>query len=218
MAALPYMRMYWADYDADTPHLSTMQHGIYLMLIKNYWQRGGPLPNDDARLAKIARISMRDWNHNRNTILEFFTEQESLLVHPRLSLELSRVEAKSLKCKGAALANDKRTLSKRSTNAERTPIYTEADTDIPLDKESNGAKADLEAEFWADAKAYLKRHIKGDPGSLIAKWLREQGKEVTTAAINAAQLETAVDPRAYITGYFRRHGKAQTYDRDRITV
>jgi uncharacterized protein YdaU (DUF1376 family) len=68
MAALPYMRMYWADYDADTPHLSTMQHGIYLMLIKNYWQRGGPLPNDDARLAKIARISMRDWNHNRNRI------------------------------------------------------------------------------------------------------------------------------------------------------
>jgi hypothetical protein len=90
-------------------------------------------------------------------------------------------------------------------------------THIPLDK-SNGAKADLEAEFWADAKAYLKRHIKGDPGSLIAKWLREQGKEITTAAINAAQLEKAVDPRAYITGYLRRHGKAQTYDRDRITV
>lgn len=137
MAALPYMRMYWADYDADTAHLTTMQHGIYLMLIKNYWQRGAPLPNDDARLAKIAGVSVRDWKHNRDTILEFFTKQENLLVHPRLALELSRVEAKSLKCKDAALANANRTLSKRSTNAERPLIYTEADTDK---KKSNPPK------------------------------------------------------------------------------
>jgi hypothetical protein len=86
---------------------------------------------------------------------------------------------------------------------------------VPLDK-SNGA--DPEADFWADAKAYLKRYTKADPGALIAKWLREQGKEITVAAINAAQLERAVDPREYIPGYFRRHGKAKTYDRDRITV
>jgi uncharacterized protein YdaU (DUF1376 family) len=61
MAALPYMRMYWADYDADTSHLSAMQHGIYLLLIKNYWQRGGPLPDDETRLARIAKVSLKDW-------------------------------------------------------------------------------------------------------------------------------------------------------------
>lgn len=129
MAALPYMRMYWADYDADTSHLTTMQHGIYLMLIKNYWQRGGPLPNDDDRLAKIARVSPRDWSRNRDTILEFFAEQENLLVHPRLSLELARVEAKSLNNKRPGNTNAKRTRSERDANETRSSIYTEADTE-----------------------------------------------------------------------------------------
>jgi hypothetical protein len=60
--------------------------------------------------------------------------------------------------------------------------------------------------------------MKGDPGALISKWLREQGKPTTMAALNAAQMERAVNPLEYIPGYFRRHGKVQSYDRDRITV
>jgi uncharacterized protein YdaU (DUF1376 family) len=217
MAALPYMRMYWADYDADTSHLTAMQHGIYLLLIKNYWQRGGPLPDDETRLARIAKVSLKDWRRNEAIIREFFTVGESLLYHTRIALELSRVAAKSLKAKESALANAKRTLSKRSASVERTPIYTEADTEkVPLSKEDNG-RADAKSVFWANAKAWLKPHSK-DPGALVGKWLREQGKETTAAAINAAQMERAVQPIEYITGYFRRHGKASTYDRDRITV
>jgi uncharacterized protein YdaU (DUF1376 family) len=211
MAALPYMRMYWADYDADTSHLSAMQHGIYLLLIKNYWQRGGPLPDDETKLARIAKVNLKDWRRNEAVILEFFTKRESLLYHTRIALELSRVEAKSLKAKESALANAKRTQSKRSANGERTPIYTEADK-IPLDKESNGEKRseeDAQAIFWKSAKAWLKPRVKGDPGALINKWLREHGKESTQAAVNAAQLENAVDPPAYVAGYFRRHAAAE---------
>jgi uncharacterized protein YdaU (DUF1376 family) len=213
MAALPYMRFYPADYLADTAHLSSMQHGIYLLLLFNYWQRGGPLPDDDKRLASIARVSMRDWKRNRDEIEQFFTIVESHWRHSRVDAELAHVEAKSLKSKSAAQASVERRFGKRQTDVE--PTDTDKNRVVPLDK-SNGA--DPEADFWADAKAYLKRYTKSDPGSLIAKWLREQGKEITVAAINAAQLERAVDPREYIPGYFRRHGKAKTYDRDRITV
>jgi uncharacterized protein YdaU (DUF1376 family) len=140
MAALPYMRMYWADYDADTAHLTTMQHGIYLLLIKNYWQRGGPLPNDELRLARIAKVNIKDWRRNEGVILEFFTKQENLLVHKRVALELSHVEAKSLKAKASALANAKRTQGKRPADDERTPTYTEADTDIEKKEEQVGGK------------------------------------------------------------------------------
>lgn len=108
-------------------------------------------------------------------------------------------------------------------NAERnvsvTPPDTEADTEkvIPLAK-ANGP-ADAETIFWSNAKAYLRPYVGGDPGALIGKWLRDRGKEMTIAAINAAQIERAVDPLAYIPGFFRRHGaKADDYNPDRITV
>jgi hypothetical protein len=136
-------------------------------------------------------------------------------LHSRIASELARVEAKSLKSKKAAQASVQRRFGERSTPVE--PTEAQAHTSIPLDK-SNGGKADPEAEFWANAKTYLKRHMKGDPGALISKWLREQGKPTTMAALNAAQMERAVNPLEYIPGYFRRHGKVQSYDRDRITV
>jgi uncharacterized protein YdaU (DUF1376 family) len=129
MAALPYMRMYWADYDADTSHLTAMQHGIYLLLIKNYWQRGGPLPDDEVRLSRIAKVSLKDWRRNEAVIREFFAERESLLYHTRVSLELARVEAKSLNNKRPGNANAKRTKRDGDANETRTPIYTDTDTD-----------------------------------------------------------------------------------------
>jgi uncharacterized protein YdaU (DUF1376 family) len=204
MAALPYMPLFVADYLADTQHLTPAQHGAYLLLIMNYWQRGEPLPNDDARLAKIARMSKRDWAHNREVILEFFTVQENLLVHHRIAHELSRVVDKSLKSKRAAQASVQRRFGERSAPVE--PTDTEKNKVIPLAK-ANGGNDDPEAVFWSNARAYLRPHTKSDPGALIQKWLREHQKEMTVAAVNAAQMERAVDPVAYIQGYFRRHGQ-----------
>lgn len=59
--------------------------------------------------------------------------------------------------------------------------------------------------FWDNAKGWLKPHVKGDPGAMIGKWLRENGKELTQAAISAGQLEKAVSPIEYCQGYFRRN-------------
>lgn len=83
---------------------------------------------------------------------------------------------------------------------------TETDTESSVAKATGAAAPDPEAVFWSDAKAFLKPKAKGDPGALVNKWLRERGKSLTMAALNAAQLERAVDPVAYCEGYFRRHG------------
>jgi uncharacterized protein YdaU (DUF1376 family) len=130
MAALPYMPLYVADYLADAAHLTTTQHGAYLLLIMNYWQRGCPLPDDDRRLASIARLGLREWKRNRPALEEFFTLTHGAWVHSRIDHELARVSAKSLKSKKAAQASVERRFGKRSADVEPTDTDTEADTSV----------------------------------------------------------------------------------------
>lgn len=130
MGAIPYMPLYVADYMADAAHLSTLQHGAYLLLIMTYWQRGKPLPNDDEMLARICRLSKRDFARNRAVLLSYFQEMKNTLVHSRIEGELAKVRAKSLKCKQARLTIVKRTPDDRSTDVQRTFNHTDTDTDI----------------------------------------------------------------------------------------
>lgn len=89
MAALPYMQLYIADYLADTMHLSTEEHGAYLLLMFNYWQTGRAIPKN--RLAKIARVSDEKWSEIEETLSEFFECDDDSWVHLRIERDLESV-------------------------------------------------------------------------------------------------------------------------------
>lgn len=136
MAALPYMQLYVADYLADTAHLSAAQHGAYLLLLFNYWQRGKPLNNSNERLANVARMSNDEWLSNKASIAEFFDIEGDEWRHSRIEDDLAAVHAKSTKASasGKASANKRstnvqRTFNERSTNDEQTFNHTDTDTD-----------------------------------------------------------------------------------------
>ncbi len=121
----PYMPLFVADYLADTAHLTAAEHGAYLMLVMNYWQRGKPLPADDKKLARIARMSDAEWMDSRDTLAEFFVEADGLWSHKRIDAELAVAEEKTSKAKKAARvsaevrkANAEQALSERSADAE----------------------------------------------------------------------------------------------------
>ena len=191
MAAIPFMPLYVADYLADAAHLSTLEHGAYLLLIMTYWQRGEALPDDDKKLARITRLEPRTWAKIKPSICDFFEVSDGKYVHSRVERELSNVRAKSLKNRKGGLARAKQMLSERSANAQ--PSDTDTDTVVPLSKD----KGDSDKNFWDNSKAYLKPYS-GNPGALIGKWCRGGNQSIVAKAITAAQLERAVDPVAFI--------------------
>lgn len=88
MSKRAWMPLYVGDYLGDTGHLSTTQHGAYLLLMMHYWRKG-ELPDDDKQLAAITKLPIRIWADSRETIQAFFYEGWK---HKRIDEELSKME------------------------------------------------------------------------------------------------------------------------------
>jgi uncharacterized protein YdaU (DUF1376 family) len=89
MTSHPWMPFYVGDYLRDTMHLTTEQHGAYLLLIFHYWSKGC-LPTDEAQLMAIARMTPSKWHSNRMAIANFF---DGHWKHKRLDLELQKAKS-----------------------------------------------------------------------------------------------------------------------------
>lgn len=90
-----FMPMYWGDYLRDTGHLTTEQHGAYLLLLAHCWQHG-EIPADDVGRAAVARLTAARWKAMSATILRFFNEDGS---HKRVKQEAEKAELLSEKRK-----------------------------------------------------------------------------------------------------------------------
>jgi uncharacterized protein YdaU (DUF1376 family) len=83
----PWMPLYVGDYLGDTGHLTTAQHGAYLLLMMHYWRKG-ELPDDDRQLSKITKLPLRTWGEYRPVLQDFF---HSGWRHKRIDAELERM-------------------------------------------------------------------------------------------------------------------------------
>ena len=143
--SLPYMPLYVGDYLKDTRHLTTEQHGAYLLLLMDIWNGEGALPSAPKALARIAGVSPKRWPLVWSAIGEFFSDHGTTLRHKRIDLELQKADqisqkrrnagsaggrAKALNLQGADLANAKQMPSKRGTRSEPQPDKIEDDTNV----------------------------------------------------------------------------------------
>ena len=94
-----YMPMWWGDYLRDTGHLTTRQHGAYLLLIAHCWQHGVIPRGDDRALMRITHLASKSWHTDRDVVLPFFNPDGS---HKRVLKELVRMERWTLRGKLAA--------------------------------------------------------------------------------------------------------------------
>ena len=128
-----WMPIYWGDYFRDTRHLTTEEHGAYLLLIGAYWARGAALPNNDSALAKMAGASHQKWKYLKRNLSEFFAISEASWRHERVEKELLRSSARS----AAASANAQRRLSGGSAT---TTTSTLLESESPSRPESDSLK------------------------------------------------------------------------------
>ena len=143
---VPFMPLYVADYMADTAHLTTVEHGAYLLLIMTYWQRGEPLPDDDKKLARIVGLQGRNWKRVRQEIEPFFEFRDNKWVHQRIEHQLtlmrSQSRANSLNGKKGGLAKAKASPSENLAKPKRTLSHTDTDTvDTIVSKRARAPKA-----------------------------------------------------------------------------
>jgi len=96
MSAPAYLPLFGSDYLADTAHLTTEEHGAYLLLLMAAWRQDDcGLPNDDRKLARIVGLSVRKWAGIKATILEFWTVEDGRIFQARLRKERGYADRKS---------------------------------------------------------------------------------------------------------------------------
>lgn len=80
------------DYLRDTGHLTTVEHGAYMLLLMHAWVHGGSLSNDEGRLRSITKMSVKAWRLSRKTLIAFFVERDGVYRQKRLDEELAKTE------------------------------------------------------------------------------------------------------------------------------
>lgn len=98
MAEFPALPIWTDAYLADTRHISTEQHGAYLLLLMEAWRRPScSLPDDDDMLARLSGLSAERWAFNREAVMAFwkFDGRKKEWTQSRLTKEREYVRQKS---------------------------------------------------------------------------------------------------------------------------
>ena len=112
-----WMPLNIGDYLADTMSLTAEQHGVYLLLLMDYW-KSGPLADDDRQLAATGKVSLKAWRTEIGAVVRrFFTIGEDGHLHQkRADLEIAKAGRISEARRNAA-QDRHRSASKRDANA-----------------------------------------------------------------------------------------------------
>lgn len=115
------MPLWIGAYLADTQHLSRDEHGAYLLMLMAYWRARTALPDDDKRLAAIAKATPTEWHRLRPVLAEFFVVENGVWLQKRVEREMASADARSAKAaakaQGAAQARWKQQGEQFSGNA-----------------------------------------------------------------------------------------------------
>lgn len=131
MAQFPCLPLWTDAYLADTTHLTTVEHGSYLLLLMAMWRsKEKSLPNDDVFLARICKLTSSQWKRIRPVLEPFFDVNNGRLSNGRLSDEAIAVKQKSKNQSSKAKARWLK--NKNSGNAVASSGHSQNDASLNL--------------------------------------------------------------------------------------
>lgn len=194
-----WMPFFWGDYLRDTGHLSTAEHGAYILLIGHYWTTGKPIPDSDAVMARITRQGIANWKKMRDTIAAFFVLEGDLWQHGRIDAELDRamrfIEKQAENGRRGGRPPKDESQKKPKPNPDRNPnhIPTETTSPSPSNNSSHGktitdaprasASPDGPPRTGLTPEAEWQQRVEGyDPSRIRATWQPSWGPPPDSAA------------------------------------
>jgi uncharacterized protein YdaU (DUF1376 family) len=134
MTDIPAMMLWTDKYLGDTTHLTTVEHGAYLLILMAMWRAGGRLPNDEIRLARTARVSIDRWRKMEASVGAFLMVENGHVTQKRLKREFEKATSRLEKLKAAGHAggsakalkynNTTRSDARKMPEAESKPAPT----------------------------------------------------------------------------------------------
>lgn len=214
MAEFPALPLWTDAYLADTTHLTTLEHGAYLLLLMTAWRsKECALPNDDRLLAKYARLTPGQWKRVKPVLEPFFNVSSDGWRQGRLTDE--RVAVKQNSKKQSDKARSRWLKNKETDNAVAQPdlmpdeCRKDAETMPPLPTPNIsvptelGETPDLKSEIFGPVLDWLAKksgkrtqQLRPTLGKMCAKF----GDGPTLDAAMRAQRESAVDPIGFMFG------------------
>lgn len=197
------MQLYVADYLGDTQHLTTEQHGAYLLLLMAMWRNEGSLQNDPTKLARIARVSARRWHIVSVDVMAFFDIEGETVTQKRLVREhqkaLSISEKRSASGKRGAEAKSLKSNDLPSANAKQLLQHSQIPEPYREKKEGTNVPSkerDFDPQFEAFYAAYPRHVGKGAARRAFAGACRKTDPEsLTKAARRFAGQVVGKDPK-----------------------
>ncbi len=189
MAAFPAMPLYTDAYLADTRHLTTEEHGAYLLLLMCAWRNAGcELEDDNKSLARITGLTPARWRRLRCRLETFFIVEDGRWRQRKLSAVHEDVAARVARNRVNG-ARGGRALAAKRTRHHDSP-GSKLGTKVDGKAGGNGAGNSVAAK--AKTKP-LKQQHQSDAGEVNAKAEVSVDSEWSTAILGACGEGMVID-------------------------
>jgi uncharacterized protein YdaU (DUF1376 family) len=145
MAEFPALPLWTDAYLGDTTHLTTIEHGAYLLLLMSMWRtKDATLPNDDKLLARYARLTPGQWARIKPVLMPFFRVANDWITQGRLSDEHNFVRQRRLKASNSINARwlKNKETADTSVSSENYERNTPTPTPIPIESPNGDSPPD----------------------------------------------------------------------------